>query len=194
MKAAGIILILISCSGLGFQMAWLFHRRIDQCRKIERCLQYLSGEIRFHQLPLSEALREAGRREKGQREAEYSKETSNAGKAAYIRETKEDGFQNFMIRLADRLDERGGAFEELWTRELETYLRDSLLKEESELLFRLGRQLGNLDLEEQQKTLNQFLEQWREWIDGLCRQEEKKGRLYRYLGVAAGFFLAILLM
>ena len=74
------------------------------------------------------------------------------------------------------------------------YLQDSLLKEEAELLDFLGQQLGYLDLEAQLQALSRFLEQWQTQIEALREQEERKGRLYRYLGVFAGFFLAILLM
>lgn len=168
MKMAGIILILFSCSGLGFHLAWSYSRRISECRQIERCLQCLAGEIRFLQLPLTEAL--------------------------HLTEGEAGGFRDFLTGLAQRMEScDGGSFQKLWEQELERYLQSGYLKEEAELLFYLGRQLGNLDLEEQVKTLSRFLEQWREQIEILREQEKTKGRLYRYLGVFAGFFLAILL-
>ncbi|MCI8564783.1 MAG: hypothetical protein HFI39_00430 [Lachnospiraceae bacterium] len=170
MKAAGILLIVASCSGLGFHMAFLYGRRIRECAQIERSVSGLAGEIRFRQTPLTEALDAAGRKETG-------------------------GFSAFLRRLSERL--RGfesGRFEEIWQEELACYLQTSLLGEEAELLLFLGQQLGYLDLEEQQKSLALFLEQWRRQMAGLKQEEEKKGRLYRYLGVFAGFFLAILLL
>ena len=69
-----------------------------------------------------------------------------------------------------------------------------LLGEEAELLRYLGQQLGQFDLEAQLGNLSRFLDQWRMQTEELKKQEERKGRLYRYLGVFAGFFLVILLM
>lgn len=170
MKAVGILFIVLSCSGLGFQFAWLYSRRIAQCVEIERALQQLSGEIRFRQIPLAEAMRLVGR-EKGKE------------------------FSRFLVDLANHLEGcEGGGFSGIWEEELNRYLQGSLLEEEAELLKSLGQQLGDLDLEAQLKALERFLEQWRGRIGELRRQEEKKGRLYRYLGVFAGFFLAILFL
>jgi stage III sporulation protein AB len=169
MKTAGMILLVISCSGLGFHMAGLYGRRIAECVRIERLLMRLGGEIRFCQTPLAEALRAAG----GERT---------------------DGFSCFFSNLSGRLEESGGEFGSLWEEELMGYLADSLLREEAELLFYLGRQLGNLDLEAQQKALNRFLEQWQEHIRELRSRQESRTRLYRCLGVSAGVFLAILFL
>lgn len=169
MKTAGMILLVISCSGLGFHMAGLYGRRIAECVRIERFFGQLAGEIRFCQTPLCEALRA-------------------------VSGEKTDSFSSFFARLAGRLEEGEGEFGWLWEEELALYLRDSLLREEAELLFYLGRQLGNLDLEAQLKALNRFSEQWQEHIRELRGRQESKARLYRCLGVSAGVFLAILLL
>lgn len=173
MKTVGILLVLISCSGLGFQMAWRYGQRIEECVRIGRCLQRLTGEIRFHQLPLGEALRAAG------------------GSASHDGER----FPSLLRRVSVRLEDAcGGSFENLWSQELGDYLQDSPLQEEAELLLYLGQQLGQLDLEEQLKVLYRFLDQWQEHIRSLKGRQEEKGRLYRYLGIFAGCFLAILLL
>lgn len=170
MKAAGILLILVSCSCLGFHVALLCRRRIRECVQIERSLTGLMGEIRFRQTPLAEALEVAGREGAGE-------------------------FPAFFRRLSERLSGfAGGSFEQIWREELTRYLQTSLLGEEAELLFFLGQQLGYLDLEEQQKSLERFLEEWRLQISRLRQEADKRERLYRYLGVFAGFFLAILLL
>ena len=168
-KPWGILLIIAACSGLGFQLAWSYSHRIRQCRQIEQCLQRLFGEIRFHQLPLTEALRATG-------------------------QAADHGFGQFLIGLADTLEICGsGSFYSHWQQELERYLEDSLLQEEQELLMVLGQELGELDLDAQVKALQRCLDQWRRAIEELQRQEEKHGRLYRGLGISAGCVLAILL-
>ena len=164
MRAAGMVMIVAACSGLGFRQALLYSRRIKECEQIARSVQLLLGEIRFRHLPLEEAMRRAGMVESGP-------------------------FAVFLGRLAGRLSGcDGGSFYALWQEELEVYLGQSLLGEEAELLRYLGQQLGQFDLEAQLGNLSRFLDQWR------MQTEERKGRLYRYLGVFAGFFLVILLM
>ena len=184
-KFFGMVLIVASCTGLGFQLAFLYSRRIRQCRQVEQCLQRLLGEIRFHQLPLAEALRETGQ---AITEAEFSA---------------------FLIRVADRLDagctgkagnqtvdldENEISLGQLWQQELVIFLEKSLIREEQELLSCLGQELGVLDLEAQVRSLQYCLDQWHRNIEELQRQEESHGRLYRGVGVSAGVFLAILLL
>ena len=185
-KFLGMVLIVASCSGLGMQLAHLYGSRIRQCRQVEQCLQRLLGEIRFHQIPLEEALRETGRALGGQ------------------------GFAAFLLRLSQRLSsalegeerqENGESQENgeptlafVWREELERYLDTSLLQEEGELLLPLGQELGTLDLETQVRSLRQCLEQWHQHMEMLQRQEQTHGRLCRGMGVSVGVFLAILLL
>ena len=185
-KFIGMVLIVASCSGFGLQLAHRYGMRIRQCRQVEQCLQRLLGEIRFHRIPLEEALRETGKALGG------------------------EGFAAFLLRVSRRLtfvqegqgeQEQGEpeapmtvVWSDLWREELEHYLETSLLGEEQELLFSLGRELGALDLEEQVRSLQHCLDQWRQHIEGLQRQEEIYGRLCRGVGVSVGVFFAILLL
>ena len=179
-KFIGMVLIVASCTGFGLQLSYLYRQRINQCRQVEQCLQRLLGEIRFHQIPLEEALRETGKILGG------------------------NGFAAFFLRVSQRLiasrEQGEGQSEEmvtltmLWQDELRSYLEDSLLQGEQELLLSLGRELGSLDLEEQVRSLQYCLEQWRRQVEKLQRQEETHGRLYRGVGVSVGVFLAILLL
>lgn len=188
MKIAGILLIWLSCSGFGFQLAWQYSLRIRQCLQIEQCLRDLMGEIRFHQVPLAEALRRAG----GGR-AWWA--DSGAEGREKKKETVSGNFPEFLQAVSRRLDRcDGGDFRQIWEEEWINYRQYSLLREEADQIGTLGQRLGYLDLTAQTETLAHFLEQWRGQIDELKAQEVTKGRLYRYLGVFAGFFLAILLI
>ena len=184
-KFIGMVMIVASCSGAGIQLAHLYGKRIRQCHQVAQCLQRLLGEIRFHQIPLEEALRETGKALGG------------------------EGFAKFLLQVSQRLtsfhegDEQqktGGLQEEefmlefVWREELEQYLEICWFQEEQELLFLLGRELGILDLEEQVRSLQYCLDQWRQHIEGLHRQEETYGRLCRGVGVSVGVFFAILLL
>ncbi len=189
-----------SCSGLGFQLSSFYHRRIRECRQIEQCLQRLLGEIRFHQLPLTEALRETGRSAAGTAFADFllcvadQLELGGTGKCDL--ESGAPGWpdaEGAGVEQSD-VDRETYTLAQLWQRELDRFTQDSLLGEEQGLLRELGEELGVLDLEAQVRTLEHCLEQWRDRIRELQRQEETHGRLYRGLGVSAGVFLAILLL
>ena len=179
-KLIGIVLVVVSCSGLGVQLAHLCAERIRQCHQVGQCLQRLLGEIRFHQLPMEEALCEAGKAMGSQ------------------------GFAEFFVRLSQRLagSQESGELQTkedvtlafLWQEELEQYLKGCLFQEEQEILFQLGRELGTLDLEEQVRSMQHCLDQWRQHVEGLQRKVEPHGRLYRGIGVSVGVFLAILLL
>lgn len=174
LKFIGMVLIVASCSGLGLQLAHLYGNRISQCRQVEQCLQRLLGEIRFHQIPLEEALRDTGKAFGG------------------------EGFAGFFLRVSQRLtsSQVNGevALASVWREELDRYLETCQLLGEQEQLFLLGRELGTLDLEEQVRSLQYCLDQWRQRVDGLQRQEETHGRLCRGVGVSVGVFFAILLL
>jgi len=189
-KWIGLLLIVASCSGLGIRLAHLYGHRIRQCRQVEQGLQRLLGEIRFHQVPLEEALRETGQA---------------LGNVE---------FANFLLKVADRLAGKSGSraaetgddndrirsetaeatLGQVWQQEWEWYMETSLLQEEQELLLTLGKQLGTLDLEAQVRSLQQCLDQWNRHMEVLQRKEESYGRLCRGMGISVGAFLAILLL
>jgi len=173
-KFIGMVLIVASCSGFGLQLAHLYGQRIRQCRQVEQSLQRLLGEIRFHRLPLEEALRETGKAMGSQ------------------------GFAGFLLRVSGRLEpaqeQEETTLSMVWQEEWERYLETCLLQEEQELILLLGRELGTLDLEEQVRALQHCLDQWRQHIEGLECQKEPHGRLCRGVGVSVGVFLAILLL
>ena len=200
MKFWGMVLIVASCSGLGFQLAFLYSRRVRECRQIEQSLQRLLGEIRFHQLPLTEALRETGQAAAGTAFAVFllrvAEQLEAGGAGRYGPGSSNTGGPNAEPAGAEQPDMNQETYTlaQLWQWELDRFARDSLLGEEQELLRELGQELGVLDLEAQVGTLQHCLEQWRGRIEELQRQEEAHGRLYRGVGVSAGVFLAILLL
>lgn len=196
MKGTGLILILVSCSGLGFQAAGVLHRRIKECQMIEQCFLRLVFEIRYGQLPMAEALRQAANQgNTGSVDSAAPDDTSrHAG-------NKNRGmscgyyFAEFLLRTASRLERRdNGTFRQIWQEELEGYLQRSILQEEGALLQGLGTQFGSLDLEEQCLALERFLQRWQSQIRELQEQEKRKGHLYRSLGICAGLFLVLILI
>lgn len=171
MRGVGLILILISCSGLGIRMGGRYSRRIKECRRVEARFRQLGFAFRYGQLPMEEGLRQA----------------CQAGSGGT--------FDLFFRRVADRLETcEAGTFQSIWEEELEGYLKQSVLEEEGLLLREMGTQLGTLDLEEQGQSLERFLQRWREQIRRLEELEKTRGHLYRSFGICGGIFLVLILI
>lgn len=189
-KFIGMVLIVASCSGLGLQLAHLYGDRIHQCMQVEQCLQRLLGEIRFHQIPLEEALQETGKALGGEGFAAFLLQVSE--RLASFRETVET--QGSGALQENRRQEGEDTLATVWQVELERYLDTCLIQGKEEVLFSLGRELGALDLEEQVRSLQHCLSQWQHHVEDLQRQEKTYSRLCRGVGMSAGVFLAILLL
>ena len=189
-KFIGSVLIVASCSGMGFQLAHGFRCRIRQCQQVEQCLQRLLGEIRFHQIPLEEALRKTGQAFEGVPFAACLLKIAHGLSLDFSLGKEETRFSE----NSNRMQPESQTLAQIWQRELERYLEMSLLQEEQEWLISLGRELGALDLEAQIRSLQHCLEQWNRQIETLQQREVVQGRLYRGMGVSIGAFLAILLL
>lgn len=199
MKWAGLFLILLSCSGLGFRAAGILRRRIRECQSIERSFLGLASEIRYGQLPMAEALRQAARRGSalGRRGmAVWAKEGALGQSGDFDADGGGDSaWTDFFLRTASRLERcDDGTFCQIWQEELAEYLQGSVLREEGLLLQEIGTQLGSLDMEEQCMALDRFLQKWRNQICELQEQEKREGHLYRSFGICAGLFLVLILI
>lgn len=206
MRWTGLILIAISCGGLGFRAAGMLRGRIRECRYIEQSFVVLAAETRYGQLPMAEALRRAVRRG-GTADimgaAGAGRPAGAVGAAGAVRTADTVGaagtagaaWAEFFLRTAARLERcEEGTFCRIWQEELASYLQVSVLREESGLLQEIGTQLGSLDLEEQCMAIERFLQRWRDEICELQEQEKREGHLYRSLGICAGLFLVLVLI
>ena len=105
-------------------------------------------------------------------------------------------FQGFLECMADQMEEyRGEAMAEIFRQGMKERLGATALRAtDLELLERFGESLGYLDVKTQMDSMDLFLEQ----VSRLCLEAEEelrsKAKVYRYLGVSAGLFLAIILI
>ena len=102
----------------------------------------------------------------------------------------------FFLDTAKRLEqEQNRKFSEVWKETLDASPVKKILGDiDRRNLEELGEQLGYSDREMQERTMLFYLERTDDSIASLKDQVETKGRLYRYLGVAAGLFLAVVLI
>ena len=173
LKLAGALLILISAAGLGFRMAARWRQRVRELEQLRQMVYFLKGEIVYSRAPLAEALEQAGKRSGGELGRFFEKAAEgirqNAGESLY--------------------EIWSGAMEALENGKRET----ALSAEDLVQLKGLGRNLGYLDVDMQERLLLLYLEQLDLTIAGLREQQREKCRLYASMGVMGGIFLVIVL-
>lgn len=173
MKCLGTMLVLISAPGLGFWMAGRWQERLRQMEQLRQMIYFLKGEIVYSHAPLAEALERVGKR--------------GGGSAGAF-------FEAVSRRI---LDQKGESLPEIWNSELKAMEQDkdlALLGEDLAQLQSLGRHLGYLDVDMQERMLLLSLEQMDLTISYLREHKREKCRLYASMGVMGGIFLVIVML
>lgn len=167
-KTLGALLVIISCSKIGADMASRLSSRRGLLKKIRVMVIHLRGEILYANVPLYEGFQKAGKR---------------AG-----------GREGLLFRtVADRLLKGlGDDFFSIWQEEAGAYLTQTpLIREEREQFLAFGEHLGYLDREMQERTLSLYLEELEREAEELNREIAQKSRLYTSAGILAGLFLTV---
>lgn len=168
-KWIGAGLIMISSTGLGFEMARQLKERRKLLETLRRMVSQLKGEILYSNLPLPAAFLRAGQRNEGPAGA-------------------------FFLAVAGRMEKTGGeSFAEVWKMESDLFCREERLeKGEQEALRAFGAGLGYLDRDMQERTMNFYMEELDQAVELLRKAEPEKCRLFRGLGLLGGLFLTVL--
>ncbi len=171
MKAAGILLILLACSGMGLTAGEDLERRLAAMEQVEKLLQLLQGELRCSFIPFPQAFRQVASR-------------------------LSSPWQGFLLGLAARLEQMvGERLQTVWEEGVDGLPEGCGLDgEDRRELASLGKELGYLDLTMQLKTLEHFLERWQGRMEEIRRELPAKKRIFRCLGISAGLLLALILL
>lgn len=170
LKGLGAAAVLLACAALGFERSAALARRAACLQELQRLIVMLQGEIRYAKTPLSEAFLELSRRTDGALGRFFSEAASAAGQRD------------------------GRSMAEIFRTCAEESLRGSgLLDEDIGQLVRTGARLGYLDREMQVQTLLLYQEDLKR--EGAAAREDyqRRGKMYRRLGILSGCFLIILL-
>lgn len=170
-KIPGVLLVIISCTGLGISAAARLTERRKLLEKLRKMVSHLKGEILYANAPLPEAFDRTGEK--------------NPGEAGNL-------FQKVATELRK---ETGENFGEIWKRETKAFCKTSVLnKKEEEQLAGFGEHLGYLDREMQEKTILFYLEELEHSIKELKEQEPVKGKLFLSMGLISGLFLSVVMV
>ncbi|MCD8084208.1 MAG: stage III sporulation protein AB [Clostridiales bacterium] len=172
MRWSGALLVVAGATGFGSWMAGRYRRRLGELEQLRQMIYLLKGQIVYAQAPLSEALEAVGERTDGPLAELFS-------------------------RVAQRIyDQKGESFDQIWQEETKRLDgRDcALAGADRKSLASLGRHLGFLDRDMQERNLLLYLEQLDLEIGRLRAQKQETCRMYTSLGVMGGLFLAVLLV
>lgn len=170
-QTVGILLIVLSCSALGFGASFGLAGRVRNLREIQNMMEMLKGEIRYASVPLQEAF-------------------------ASVALRCPEPFAGFLEKTALEMGSRDGRTLAVILKENSAVLQNEtgLRREDIERFLRAGAGLGYLDQEMQLRMIGFYLEE----LERECRQAEEeyqgKGKVYRCLGIMSGLFLAVIFL
>lgn len=171
LKIVGAVLILLACIGYAGGLLGQVTRRRDVLKSCLELTELLSGEIRYDRVPIEEALES-------------------------IRSRIDRELACVLHQIADGLKTGDHAnLEELWSQSFEDAKQKLFLTEE-ELgeVQDIGKNLGFLDSEVQVNHLMGCRERLKKSLEKTQQELDEKRRLYRYLSLAAGIFVILILV
>ena len=165
MKLIGSILILASCTGIGFSKSNDMQAHLNELEELKKIFYLLKSELQYTRAPFAEVFEKIGQK------------------------TREP-FQSWLLDLCTSLNEkRSGMFWDMWCSSIEENLKGSRLKEdELKELKNIGKNM------EYMESLNLFIEQMEYGIKNTRESYRTKQKLCQSLGIMGGIFLVILLL
>ena len=170
LKNAGIFLILLAGTGIGYSKSRELTFREKNLRIFLQLVIFLKGEIRCGNMALPEAFQEI------------------AGKLPGM-------YRDLLEKVSAELKKsQGFSLGEIFYRYSMEKIRGLPFSgEERELICSLGGRLGYLDREMQLRQLDLYEEDVLRCLDNLRRGMPEKKKIYQSLGVLGGILLAVLL-
>ncbi|MCC8029766.1 MAG: stage III sporulation protein AB [Lachnospiraceae bacterium] len=170
-KIVGSALILVACLGYAFSLTekQKYHR--DVLLSLIQIMELLAGEIRYERLTMADALRNLDKKYHGP-----------AG--------------SVMRRISDKL--MSAAYEDLESVWCSVFREDQkplmLSEEELDILMDTAKHLGYPDVETQMNHLSHCRLRLEKKLKEAQKDMEEKKKLYRYLALAAGVMVILVLL
>jgi len=166
LKWIGAILILVSCSLIGYSMAAAYRREERMLQQLIGALDYMACELQYRLTPLPELCRQAGREKPG-------------------------CVGSVLTELAAQLDSRlHPDVEDCMRVALKSV--GNVPEKTKEAFENLGCSIGRFDMEGQMKGLEAVRSFCRREAEKLALGKDNRIRSYQTLGICAGAALAIL--
>lgn len=170
LKVIGALLLVSACGWGGLYYSRELQKRPWQIRQLINALQILEAEIKYSQSALRQAFYTL--------QAQVPKPTSL-----------------LFERLFMKMDSPKATLYELWKIEIETFVKETALKEnELEILLQFGRTLGQHDCMQQEKHIRLALSHLERELKEAREKEKKYSGMARSLGFLSGLFILLILI
>lgn len=171
LKLAGILLLMIGCTGLGINKVSEEKRRIKELREIRRMIVRMQNEMSYGKRTLPEICLLFG-------------------------QCMEEPYRSAFLELFYKLEENDGTvLEVMWKEQMDACMMGLPLKEEEKIILRdLPQHLGIQDEAMQAADIGQSLDMLEDHIRQAETEYESKTRMIMSISVMAGLFLIILLL
>lgn len=171
MRIIGMMMIFISCSGIGLTYTYIYKKRLVELCEWKKGIVLLKNEINFALTPLPEAFEIVGRRLEGEISIFYLK----------ISKLLQTSQNNSMDKLDENL--------------IKKMLIDTCLNEKDKnSIIIFIKKLGLLDKESQINNLDLHISYMDQEIEKSRKDEEKNNKLYKTLGILSGIFIIVIFL
>ena len=168
-KLTGCVLIFTSCCLLGMMKASSYRERSRELESILELVKLMELEISYRKEPLAKTFQ----------------------KAASL---KPCWFSGVLQSSGEALT-RQRSLHEAWREAMAANKKESPLQQQDmEILQDLALGLGKSDTAGQARILEPAMARLRQQLNSAKEQEQKQGRMYRGLGIAAGIVIAIMIL
>lgn len=166
LKVIGVILVIISCGGMGFKIAANYRREEKTLHQLVNILDYIECELKYRLTPLPDLCRKVA--------VEYNNIVGDVFSKLAVEMDKQ-----ISSDISDCLNAVLSTTESV----------PPITKEE---LILLGRNIGKFDLDGQLKGLEAVKQDCKRNLNSLSFNRENRLKSYQTLGLCAGAALAIL--
>lgn len=168
MKIIGMILVFVSCTGIGVMYSYISKKRVQDLCEWKKGLILLKNEINYSLTPLPEAFESVSRRTLGE-------------------------ISLFFQKMSELLRTSGKTMEKLEDSELSRILKESCLNEKDiKMVVEFVKNLGLGDKESQISNICLQVENLEQEIETAKEQEKSNGKLFKTLGVLTGIFIIVI--
>lgn len=171
LKAAGIIIIIISSTLIGFIYGESLKKRVFQLKEIEQAILQLQSEVLYNHSSLPEVFKNISNK--------CSKPIGQVFMyvSMLLYENKVDSvYEGFRIAINENKDKL------------------NIKQHDIDIILDLSKSLGESDIEGQNRILNLTLENIKKQIVSAEIAMNKDVKMYRYLGFSFGAVIAILIL
>lgn len=170
-KLAGSVCVLAACIGFVREIfcTGMLHRKMLE--SFIELTELLAAEIRYERLPIQDALLQVQKKVRPEISA-------------------------VLLHIVKQMQKGNGEeFEVIWEQSFREAQKEMLLDSgELDEVCRIGKHLGFLDQTQQEQHLQGCAKRLQRMQEQIQKELEEKKRIYRYLGMAVGIFIILILI